>query len=395
MNPLEVLAHLAEQGTPPNDGRAVLRVSAGLKQSLERIAKETLPFVASGGGELQFVFAPYGRGKTHFLKALSQWALQRGFVTAYVDCRENRSPFQSLVETYRAIASAMRPPGTHRFFGASGIARVVEAQFIGRDATTRQAMIDRLKQNRALAPDFRNLVIAYGGACRGDEDLAERLDALLAANRTYRVTLGQLYREYPDLPRPLGKLFRRNAAVWLRASLSLPRALGYSGLLVLFDETETVLLHSGQHRRQTHLAHIRTFVDHMATGAFRGCAVYYAVAEEFIEIAQENLAALGQRMDRARTPELGRKRNPRAVWVDLDELTVPGPGDPSFFMELAESIVQVGRETGLDSTTVPQMMILLKDLARQHAGSINEGSVREYVKEAASMVAQEVFAATR
>lgn len=392
MKLVEVLAHLAEQGTPPNDGEAVLRVSAGLNKSLERIAKETLPFIASGGGELQFVFGPYGRGKTHFLKALSQCALQRGFVTAYVDCQENQSPFKSLIETYRAIAATMTPSGKHQFLGTSGIAKVIEAQFIGRDATAQQALVDRLKKNTALTPDFRNLVIAYGKeVCRGDEDLAERLDALLAAKRTYRVTLGHLYRKYPDLPRPLGKLFRRNAAVWLRAALSLPQALGYSGLLVLFDETETALLRSGPRQKQTHLAHIRTFVDHMATGAFRGCAVYYAVAEEFIEIAHDNLAALSQRIDRAKVPELGNKRNPRAVWVDLDELTVPGPTNPSFFMELAESIVNIGLESGLNPSAVPPIMGLLKRLAHNHAKSINEGNVREYVKEAASIVANKLF----
>ena len=119
-----------------------------------------------------------------------------------------------------------------------------------------------------------------------------RLEALLANTPTFRVTLGTLYREYPQLPRPLGKLARRNAAVWLRSVLSLPLVLGYNGLVVLFDETEAALRStrpwsSLSRRQQAHLAHIRTFVDHMATGAFRGCAIYYAVTEEFIEIARQ------------------------------------------------------------------------------------------------------------
>ena len=120
--PLELLAHLAELGTPPDDGAAVLRVSAGLHDSLKRIERETLPFIAEGGGEIQFVFGPYGRGKTHFLKALAQWASERGCVTAYVDCQR---PFESLVETYRAIAAGMTPPGTHKFFATTGIARTL------------------------------------------------------------------------------------------------------------------------------------------------------------------------------------------------------------------------------------------------------------------------------
>ena len=247
MNPLEMLAHLAEQGTPPRGDADMIKMSAGLRQTLDRVARETLPFVAAGGSDLQFVFGPYGRGKTHYLKAVAQWGREHGFVTAYVDGQDNQSPFRELDQTYRAIADRMTPPGkpkTQPFFGVSGIAKVVEASFIGRDPAGLREVVDRVRDDRALAPDFRNLVLAYcteavmGG---GDEDLSERLEALLAATSSYRVTLGELYRMHGDLPRPLGKLSRRNAAIWLRALLSLPRVLGFAGLLVLFDETETAL----------------------------------------------------------------------------------------------------------------------------------------------------------
>ena len=140
--PLELLAHLAALGTPPDDGAAVLRVSSGLHDSLERIERETLPFIAAGGGEIQFVFGPYGRGKTHFFKALAQWASERGCVTAYVDCQR---PFESLVETYRAIAAGMRPPGSNRFSATTGITRTIEARFTGLDAIEQRAVIARLK----------------------------------------------------------------------------------------------------------------------------------------------------------------------------------------------------------------------------------------------------------
>lgn len=393
--PLELLAHLAALGTPPNDGAAVLQVSAGLRDSLERIERETLPFIAAGGGEIQFVFGPYGRGKTHFLKALAQWASERGCVTAYVDCR---TPFESLVETYRAIAAGMTPPGTHRFFATTGITRTIEARFAGLDVTEQRAVIADLKADRALSPDFRNLAVAYcteAVAGGGDEDLADRLEALLASTPTFRVTLGALYREHPQLPRPLGKLARRNAAVWLRSVLSLPQVLGYNGLVVLFDETEAALRSlrpwsSLSRRQQAHLAHIRTFVDHMATGAFRGCAIYYAVTEEFIDIADRNLGALSQRIERVRLPELDGASNPRAVWVNIDELTDPGPQDPRFFADLSDRIIDIGLAAGLHPSDAERAAHSLKEIGNRYANFITEGRVREFVKEAAGMVAQNV-----
>lgn len=393
--PLELLAHLAELGTPPNDGAAVLQVSAGLRDSLERIERETLPFIAAGGGEIQFVFGPYGRGKTHFLKALAQWASERGCVTAYVDCR---TPFESLVETYRAIAAGMTPPGTHRFFATTGITRTIEARFAGLDVTEQRAVIADLKADRALSPDFRNLAVAYcteAVAGGGDEDLADRLEALLASTPTFRVTLGTLYREHPQLPRPLGKLARRNAAVWLRSVLSLPQVLGYNGLVVLFDETEAALRSirpwsSLSRRQQAHLAHIRTFVDHMATGAFRGCAIYYAVTEEFIDIADRNLGALSQRIERVRLPELDGASNPRAIWVNIDELTDPGPQDPRFFADLSDRIIDIGLAAGLHPSDAERAAHSLKEIGNRYADFITEGRVREFVKEAAGLVAQNV-----
>ena len=397
MSPLEVLAHLAEVGTPPGDGADVIRVSAGLQQTLERVARETLPFIADRGGDLQFVYGPYGRGKTHFLKALSQWAQEHGFVTAYIDSHDNQSPFRELTETYQAVAGRMAPPDrsdTHPFFGVTGIGRVLEASFVGREVDDQRCLIERVRTCRALPADFRNLVLAYcteavlGG---GDEELSERLEVLLAATSTYRVTLGELYRKYPDLPRPIGKLGRRNAAIWLRALLSLPRALGYAGLLVLFDETESALSRGSPRQRQRHLAHVRTFIDHMATGAFRGCGVYYAVTEEFIVDAREYLQALSQRIERIRLPDA--PSNPRAVWVNLDELTDPSPREPAFFEELAGRIVEIGREGGLAAADADGILHGLEPLAYSYAmENINEGAVREYVKEAAARVALELSA---
>ena len=385
-----MLAHLAEVGTPPAHGADVVRVSAGLQHALERVARETLPLVAAGGADLQFVFGPYGRGKTHFLRAVSQQAREHGFVTAYVDCQDHRSPFRDVDATYRAISGRMAPPDgptTQPFFGTSGVGRVIEASFLHRDDAGRRELVERISGDRALAPDFRNLVLAYCEQAvlgAGDEELSERLEALLAATPTYRVTLGELYRTHPDLPRLLGKLARRNAAIWLRALLSLPRVLGYAGLLVLFDETETALFRGSRLQRQRHLAHVRTFIDHLATGAFRGCGVYYAVAEEFIDDAKRHLPALSQRIERVR-PDV---RNSRAVWVDLDELTVPGPGEPAFFRELAGRIVGIGREAGLPAADADCVLREIESLAVRYAlENIDEGAVREFVKEAAARVA--------
>ena len=200
----DILARLAATGTPP-DGAAVARISAGLDDALGRIADETLPFVAAGGSDLQFILAPYGRGKTHFLRAVEHRARERGFVTAYVDGQDTRSPFLSQRDTYRAIADRMHPPDSsdpQSFLGRFGVTRVIEGRL-----ATGPAGEDGM---HALAPGYRNLVrscrACLGG--EGDEALSDDLEALLAG-----------------LPVPVGPIYRRHRGClvhWANSACETP-----------------------------------------------------------------------------------------------------------------------------------------------------------------------------
>ena len=388
MRPEETLATLAETGIAPPDGETAARLSVGIGKTLDRIVEETFPFVAAGGGELKFVHAPYGRGKTHFLRTLQDAARQHGFVTSYVDCKDYGSPFQSLVDTYRAISRNMRPPMDDPE-GRTGVGPVIEGRFDP----------ERVAANRLLSPEFRNLVRSYYQTSiqADDEALLGGLEALLNSYDGIRTTPGKLSSAYKWLPRPLGKLGSRNAGLWLRCLLSLPHALGYSGLLVLFDETETVLNRGAPRRIQQRLAHMRTFVDYMAIGGIRGCAVYCAALDGFVDDARDYLEALSQRIERLRLPEaIGHgehangTRNPLAIWVELDELTDPGPSDEKFFFGIADRIADLGMEAGMSEEGRARALKEMKREVPNYVESIQQGKTREYVKFAASRVAQEV-----
>ena len=385
----EVLAALATTGAAPADGEAAVRLSAGIGDALDRIVEETFPFIAAGGGDLKFIHAPYGRGKTHFLRALQHRARQCGFVTAWVDCQDHGGPFQDLGDTYRAIARNMTPPVDDPD-GRTGAGPIIEYRFDS----------DRVGANEFLSPDYRNLVRSYlAVAISGDdESLRGSLESLLNAWSGDRVAPGALNRAYRWLPRPLGKLGPRNAGLWLRCLLSLPNALGYPGLLVLFDETETALNRGGPRAIQRRLAHMRTFVDHLAVGAVRGCAVWCAALDGFVDDAREHLEALSQRIERSRLPgqegdedRVNGARNPRAVWVALDELTEPDASDPQFYAEIAKRIADLGMEAGMSEQGRRRVLDRLERRAPDHVESIHEGRVREYVKIAAEHVAREAF----
>lgn len=297
MKEIEILAKLASTGTPPDRGSA-LRMSVGLEKTLNRFKDESLPFAAQGGAELRFVFAPYGRGKTHLLWALQEVSKTRGFVTAYIDCNSGQSPFSSPLQTYRMIANNMIPP-EHSFDLSErmGVDVIIEESILSLDSHAVKQKYLSLCSAPGLASDFRNLVTAYSkilvsGLQR--EALGLKIRSLLRADPSYPIRISDLYREAKWISRPIGKLVRRNAAAWVRSIASLPAVLGYQGLALFFDETEqTLSLQSmSAKNRLIHLANLRNFIDHLAIGSFQNCIIYYAVVEELIEFAKRELDAL-------------------------------------------------------------------------------------------------------
>jgi hypothetical protein len=389
---LEILARLAGSGTP-QDGESALIMSVGLDKTINRFENETLAFASAGGAELRFVFAPYGRGKTHFLWTLQEIAKKRGFVTAYLDCNSGHSPFASPQNTYQMIAANMTPPGRQMSSPVgTGADAVIEQAIILTEGRTSTQKLERVYRDTRMTCDFRNLAAAYGkvvslGSHR--DDIGAKLRALIRADPSYRIKVSELYRDQRWLPRPIGKLVRRNAAAWVRSLASLPIALGYPGLAIFFDETEQTLSLQSMSRknRQVHLANLRNLVDHLALGSFHGCVIYYAVVEELLEIARRELDALRQRLDRVRFADGDHLRNPRAVWVDLDELTEPTPDQKEFFDELGKRILSLGQSAGIKETVMRDTEKTLRLLSEKYCNSISSGAVREFVKAAASHVA--------
>ncbi len=390
MSAHDILARLASTGTPPA-GPHAWRLAVGLDDTIKRLESETIPFLSAGGAEIRFIYAPYGRGKTHLLLTLQEAARRHGLITAYIDCQAENVPFASLEQTYRQLALNLQlphslPNTSQRRGVATLIAGVIE-QSAG-DQNSLQNRMQQLRHASHLATDFRNTVLAYGRSLIDDKfyDLRQELRSLLCHDVTTRISISSLYRRYGWLPRPLGKVTKRIAPLWLRSLLSLPLTLGYPGCCIFFDETEKTLTKLYRRERQLYWANLRNLVDHLALGSIRGCALILAVVEEFLEEARRDLDALSQRLERPRLPGEQKLANPRALWVDIEELTRPGTENPEFYLLLAEKLLDLGQEAGLQPGQVSSLRSKLEPLARQTAASISSGAVRDFVKQAASQI---------
>ena len=76
--------------------------------------------------------------------------------------------------------------------------------------------------------------------------------------------------------------------------------------------------------------------------------------------------------------------------MNIDELTEPRPQDPRFFADLSDRIIDIGLAAGLRSSDAGRIKQSLNDIGNRHANYITEGRVREFVKEAAELVARNV-----
>lgn len=386
------LAHLATHGTPP-DAHTVQRMSVGLDATLARFDLEVFPFLAAGGTEVQFVYGANGRGKTHYLLAVEAAARGKGFVTARIDCPIGASPFGSLRTTFEMVASSLVVPNSPDADAVAGVASVIRAALADGATYPAAEVLAGIKTSKHLCPEFRNLVLAYGRGCRDDiitESVRDDLEALLSGSQTRSVTVGSLYKADKTLPKPLGRISTRNAANWLRSLLSLPYALGYPGVLIMFDETERAFHRLTARALQEQLAHLRNIVDYCALGAFGGCLIMYAAAEDFIDLSRQHLDALAQRIE---PPTLLKGKFPssiRSVWTDLDDLTDPQTSDQAFFITLTDRIVSIGLESGLTDASARRIGAALAKESAKFASSPTSAIVREFVKKTATTVLLEV-----
>lgn len=371
----DALNRLASIGTPDRNPDVVLETTVGLDEIIKQIETESLPFLNADGSFICFVQGAYGRGKTHLLRVVEAVARQKGFVTAYAEASAEKAPFESMAATYRRIAQQITGPLSEN----TGLINLLRE---ARDLSNVATIAQHVRSDVCLAHDFRNLVAAV--VQNLDVTALSGLRELLVGSPTARVSFPALFRDYPTLPRPLGRLVPRTGASWLRSLASLPRALGYPGFLILFDETEVraAISRKGPRTRQEHLANLRNLVDHVAAGALRGCGIVYAVTDDLLEIAKRDLAALFQRVARYSR----RFPNPRAIWMDLDELTNPRTDQDEFFEKMANRLIALAQRAG----GAGRLSRSVRDLLAQLPRTTDVSAVRVAVKAIAADLCRDI-----
>ncbi|MBK6715970.1 MAG: BREX system ATP-binding protein BrxD [Burkholderiales bacterium] len=310
------------RGTVPSAGLDALAVGIG---GLAPCLDEELGNVALGKAGFKAVRGEYGSGKTFFGRWLQERARSRGYATSEVQINETETPLHRLETVYRRLvehlATADTPQGAFRtvidgwFFALEQDVLADEAvdanDTVALLARTNELMEARLASISRAAPAFAAVLRAYRQAqAEGDAQIADGLIAWLAGQPNVAASVKRRAGIKGDLD-------HFAAANFLAGLLTILRDSGYSGLLLVLDEVET-LQRMRADTREKGLNALRQWIDELDAGRYPGLYLVVTGTPAFFDGPQgvQRLAPLAQRLH----VDFGTDRcfdNPRAAQIRL------------------------------------------------------------------------------
>jgi hypothetical protein len=317
----EIIAAL-RKGTVPQRGLDFLAV--GLTRFESAIAQE-MANVAQGGAVFKAVRGDYGCGKTFFARWVQENAKKKGFATAEVQISETETPLHRLETVYRRAMEQLSTADC--FLGA--FRSIIDGWFYGLEedvlaegniTTSDDAALakraDELLEQRLVeitraTPQFAAALRTYRAAQRqNDHATAEGLAGWLAGQPHVAASIKRVAGIKGDVDHFAALSFLRGLLLILKDS-------GYSGLVLVLDEIETLQRVRGDVREKG-LNALRQLIDDIDGGRFPKLFLLTTGTPAFFDGPQgvHRLEPLAQRLhvDFKTEPRFD---NPRAVQLRL------------------------------------------------------------------------------
>jgi len=317
----EIIAAL-RKGTVPQRGLDFLAV--GLKP-FEPVISSELEDVAQGGAMFKAVRGDYGCGKTFFGRWVQEHAKKKGFATAEVQISETETPLHRLETVYRrameqlstndCVLGAFRSIVDGWFYGleedvlAEGTIDPSDEKALSNRSD--ELLEQRLGEITRATPQFAAALRAYRGAQRrNDHATAEGLAGWLAGQPHVAASVKRVAGIKGDVDHYAALSFLRGLLLILKDS-------GYSGLVLVLDEIETLQRVRGDVREKG-LNALRQLIDDIDSGRFPNLYLLTTGTPAFFDGPQgvQRLEPLAQRLhvDFQTDPRFD---NPRAVQLRL------------------------------------------------------------------------------
>jgi P-loop Domain of unknown function (DUF2791) len=349
----QIIDVLGQSGTPLSKGVSYYNV--GNESLLSALDTHYLgSYLADGGAVFKLVVGDYGSGKSHFLYCLRDRAWERNFAVSKVDLSPRESPYDDQRRVYAAVASSIiwhdlgdlgeDERGLGRFLEGT-LRRIVTPHGLDiADAGAAEppdvrALLQTLETTQVDSLSFHKAVQGYLNALlRGEERRQESLGRWLQGEEVSPEDMRDL--------RSIGvteKINKNNAFKMLRSLCQVVRALGYSGLVLLFDEGDRMLSVGGRSEKVA-TDNLREVIDRCRED-LPGAMFVYAVPPAFITDIVPKYPALQQRVQ---SPSYFSRSNPFSPQISLDHLDIP---DSQLLPQIGARLLpifEVAYEVGLD-----------------------------------------------
>lgn len=318
----EDIVSALRRGTVPSNGLDALAVGM---DAFAKTLDDELDSVSGGRGGFKAVRGEYGTGKTFFGRWLQERARARGFAATEVQINETETPLHRLETVYRRLIEHLGTADT-----ASGAFRgVIDGWFFAleqdvladesvdaNDAQgllkrTNELMEARLDAISRSAPAFSAVLRTYRQAMAdGDGMLADGLISWLAGQPNVAASVKRAAGIKGDLD-------HFGATNFLVGLLIILRDSGFSGLVMVLDEVET-LQRMRTDTREKGLNALRQWIDEIDAGRYPGLYLVITGTPAFYDGPQgvQRLKPLAQRLHVDFATDR-RFDNPRAVQIRL------------------------------------------------------------------------------
>ncbi|MTD57406.1 BREX system ATP-binding protein BrxD [Amycolatopsis pithecellobii] len=300
--------------------RGIDAFAVGIEKQRGELHRQ-LDLANNSEGTIKFLRGGYGCGKTFMARLALLDARARGFATSFVVVSDNDLRFHRFDDVYRKVLTELGTASAPR--GALGdildrwIGRVEESLIAAGeddsdpafDAKVRKRLDEDLAaMTGGQAPqDFvRVIQTIFDLKQRGDVAEAGALTSWLCGS-------GNVAASAKKAAGIKGDIGSRDALDYLRGVLEIVKAAGYSGLVIVIDEAETILRMRSDSRHKS-LNGIRQIAD--AAGSYPGILWIFTGTPEFFD-SRHGVAGLAPLHDRIRFLKQGRFASMRQAQLEL------------------------------------------------------------------------------
>ena len=287
-------------------------------------------YIAEGGAKVRFLQGDYGDGKTHFMSVIRHIALRQDFAVSFVVLTRD-VPIHKFEAVYQAIVHQLL--GNFTGIGIRSLLQHWLDSLVTDNTDPSKELIAETAETIRNLPgmniNFANALIALVNnrflPLQEDELQEERVagrETVFHWFEAGKITKREL--------KPFGifeVVNKANSKQMLNSLNSFLRYCGHKGLVLLFDELETVVAMAASIRNAAY-ENVRLLIDNTEQAAY--CHIFFAIIPDVL-MNEKGFKSYDALWSRVRSIGQQKKLNYRGVLVDLhrtplksDELVLLG-----------------------------------------------------------------------